>query len=267
MKRLIISMSVLFLLASFSPVPAFAGIDQISGLLSVQKELISTENEDPDTTKTDYVAELNKLGIAGRPESDNAAPYYQKAVELYVKEPEGLTVSTRSWPTELPAQEQALLRRWVQDNSQALEQLQLGSRKQYCWFKHTGQTLQMTEMPHLSTRRQLAFALRARAKLSAEDGNITSAVDDIVTLYKFGAHVADGPRSLVEKLVGIAIKSLSIRTAFNILDRNMTDGTLIKSLEEKFKQLVTEHSEPFDIRGEKILYTRTNRNRPKIPLL
>jgi len=260
-------MSVLFLLASFSIVPTFAGIDQISNLLSVQKELISTENEEPDTPKTDYVAELNKMGIAGRPESDNAAPYYQKAVELYVDKPEGLTVKTSSWPKEMPAQQHAMLKKWVQDNNRALEQIQLGSRKTYCWFKHTGQTLHQTEhqneMPHLSTKRDLAFALQARAMLSAEDGNITGAIDDIVTLYTFGAHVAAGPRLLVEKLVGIAIKNLSIRAAFNILDKRMVNAGTMKTLEDKFKQLVTDHSEPFDIRGEKFYLQEQIETDPK----
>jgi len=232
MKRLIISISVMFFLASFSLVPALA--------------------EESDTTQSNYVAELNKIGIAGRPESDNAAPYYQKAVELYVKEPEGLKVSTRSWPKEQPAQEQALLRKWIQDNNRALEQIQLGSRKPYCWFKHTGETLQKVEMPQLYTRRQLALALQARAKLQAEDGNITNALNDIVTLYTFGAHIADGPKFLVEKLVGIAIKTLPIRTAFNILDKKMVDASLMKSLEDRFKQLVTDYNEPFDIRSEKL---------------
>ena len=252
MKRLIISMAVLLLLASFSLAPTFAGIDQISDLLSVQKELISTENEEPDTTKINYVTELNKIGIAGRPESDNAAPYYEKAIELYVEKPESLKVSTRGWPKEMPAQQQAMLKKWVQNNNRALEQIQLGSKKTYCWFKHTGEKLQTTEMPHLSTKRQLAFALQARAMLSAEDGDITSATNDILTLYTFGAHVADGPKPLVEKLVGIAVKSLPIRVGFNILDKKMVDTNLMKSLEDKFKQLVTDYSEPFDIRGEKI---------------
>jgi len=255
MKRSIISMSVLLLLASFTIAPIFAGIDQISGLLSVQKELISTENEEPDTTKTNYVTELNKLGIAGRPESDNAAPYYEKAIELYVEKPESLTVKTSSWPKELPAQQQAMLKKWVQDNNRALEQIQLGSNKTYCWLKHTGQTLHQTEhqneMPNLSTKRDLAFALQARAMLSAEDGNITGAIDDIVTLYTFGAHVAAGPKPLIDKLVGIAVKSLSIKVSFNILDRKMVDANLMKNLEDKYKQLVTDYSEPFDIRGEK----------------
>lgn len=256
MKRLIISMAGLLLLASFSLAPVFAGIDQISDLLSVQKELISTENEEPDTTKINYVTELNKLGIAGRPESDNAAPYYEKAIELYVKHPEGLKVSTRSWPKEQPAQEHALLKKWVQDNNRALEQIQLGSKKTYCWFKHTGQTLHQpehqNEMPHLRTEKQLAYALQARAMLSAEDGNITSATNDILTLYTFGAHVANGPKILIEKLVGITIKSFSIKASFNLLDKKMVDTNLMKTLEDKFKQLVTNYSEPFDIRGEKI---------------
>jgi hypothetical protein len=263
MKRLIISMSVLLLLASFSLAPAFAGIDQISDLLSVQKELISTENEEPDTTKINYVTELNKIGIAGRPDSDNAAPFYQKAIEYYVKQPEGLKVSTRSWPKEQPAQQHAMLKKWVQDNKRALEQIQLGSQKAYCWFKHTGQTLHQTEMPHLSIERELAFALQARAMLSAEDGNINGAIDDIVTLYTFGAHVAAGPKTLVEKLVGIAIKALSIRTAFNVLDQKMVNADMMKSLEDKFKQLVTDYGEPFDIRGEKVCMQEQIETDPK----
>ena len=251
MKRLIISMSILFLLAPLCLAPAFAGIDQISDLLSVQKELISTENEESDTSKTNYVDELNKLGIAGRPESDNAAPYYLKAIELYVKEPEGLKVSPSSWPKEQPPKQHALLKKWVQDNNRALEQLQLGSQKPYCWFKYTGRTLHQTELPYLRTERQLAYALQSRAMLSAEDGNINGAIDDIVILYTFGAHVAAGPKILVEKLVGIAIKSLSIGTSFNFLDKRMVDAGMMKSLEDGFKQLVTDFSEPFDIRGEK----------------
>ncbi len=252
MKRLTISMSVLLLLASLGLSPTFAGIGQVSDLLSVQKELTSTENEESDTPKTDYVTELNKIGIAGRPESDNAAPYYEKAIELYVEKPESLKISTTDWPKEMTAQQQAMLKKWVQDNNKALEQIQLGSKKTYCWFKHTGQTLHQTEMPNLSTRRELAFALQARAMLSAEDGDITSAVNDTLTLYTFGVHVANGPKPLIEKLVGIAVKSLSIGTAFNILDKKMVDTNLMKNLEDKFKQLVTDYSEPFDMRGEKI---------------
>jgi hypothetical protein len=52
--------------------------------------------------------------------------------------------------------------------------------------------------------------------------------------------------------VGIAIKGLSARAGFNILDRKMLNTASMKSLEDQFKQLVTGYNEAFDIRGEKI---------------
>jgi len=205
-----------------------------------------------DRTDTiDYIAELNKIGIAGRPESDNAAPYYQKAIELLIKKPTDLTISTRTWPKEQPAQQQALLRKWVQDNSSALEQLQLGSQKSYCWFTQTDQKPQ-TEMPRLTPIRELAMALQARAMLQAEDDNVTNAVNDMVTLYKFGVHIAVGPKHLIEKLVGIGVKSFAISAAFNILDEKMIDTDSMKNLQNQLEQLSANYSEPFDVRGEKV---------------
>jgi len=199
---------------------------------------------------TDYIAELNKLGIAGRPESDNAAPYYQKAIELYVKKPTDLTISTRSWPKEQPAQEQAVLRKWVQDNNAALEQIQLGSQKSYCWFTQTDQKLQAN--PSLTKIRDLAMALQARAMLQAEDGGVSGAVNDIVTLYRFGAHIAEGPKLIIEKLVGIGVRSFAIRAAFNILSEKMVNADLMKNLQNQLGQLLTKQNEPFDFSGEKL---------------
>jgi hypothetical protein len=222
-------------------------------LITVTMTLLSTSlclaqgQADP----TDYIAELNKLGIAGRPESGNAAPYYQKAIELYVKKPTDLTISTRSWPKEQPMQQQAVLRKWVQDNNAALEQIQLGSQKSYCWFTQTDQKPQ-TEMPHLTPLKELAKALQARAMLQAEDGGVSGAVNDIVTLYRFGAHIAEGPKLIIEKLVGINVKSFAISAAFNILDEKMIAADLMKSLQNQLEQLCPKQNEPFDIRGEKI---------------
>ena len=249
MKRLIISISVLMVLASSNIEPTFAQTNeqQVPYLPAAPNELTSTENEEITISKN-YVDELNKLGIAGRSESDNAAPFYQKAMELYVKEPEGLKVTIGGWPKELPAQEQA--RKWVKDNNTALEQLQLGSQKSYCFFKHTGEKLQV-DMPYLPAIRELAYTLQARVIIQAEEGNINSAINDIVTLYKYGSHVAAGPKPLVEKQEGWSVKSLSITAAFNILEKEMLDASMMKDLQDKLEQVYTEYDEPFDIRYEK----------------
>ncbi|MHC4586931.1 MAG: redoxin domain-containing protein [Planctomycetota bacterium] len=218
----------------------------LPGNKSMQK---STENE-VETPTNKFVNELNEIAIAGRPERDNAAPYYLKAIELYIKEPDALNGKTRKLPDELTAQEHTLLRKWVQDNSRAIEQLQLGGDKPYCWFTQTGPTLDIN--PHLREIIELAFVLQARAMLHAENRNINSVINDIDKLYKFGAHVASGPNLTEEKMVGIAVKGLAIRDAFNILDRKLVSTALMKSLEDKFKQLATNYNEAFDIRGDKI---------------
>jgi cytochrome c biogenesis protein CcmG/thiol:disulfide interchange protein DsbE len=218
----------------------------LPGNKSMQK---STENEVEIPTNK-FVNELNEIAIAGRPERDNAAPYYLKAIELYIKEPDALNGKTRKLPDELTAQEHTLLRKWVQDNSRAIEQLQLGGDKPYCWFTQTGPTLDIN--PHLREIIELAFVLQARAMLHAENRNINSVINDIDKLYKFGAHVASGPNLTEEKMVGIAVKGLAIRDAFNILDRKLVSTALMKSLEDKFKQLATNYNEAFDIRGDKI---------------
>jgi cytochrome c biogenesis protein CcmG/thiol:disulfide interchange protein DsbE len=209
-----------------------------------------TVNTEAEIPPNKYINELNEIGIAGRPESDNAAPYYQKAIELYVKEPDALNGKSRRLPDELTAQEQTLLRKWVQDNSRSLEQLQLGSNKPYCWFTQTGPTLDVN--PNLKEIIELAFVLKARAMLQAENGNINSVINDIDKLYKFGAHVASGPNLTEEKMVGIAVKGLAIRAGFNILDRKKLDTAMMKSLEDRFKQLAADYNKEFDIRGDKI---------------
>jgi len=200
---------------------------------------------------TDYVTELNRIGIAGRPESLNAAPYYEAAMKSYVEQPTALRALTWTWPSELDAQEQASLRNWVQANNQALEQLQLASQKTYCWFKHTGEKLQ-TDMPRLKPIRELARALQARAMLRAEQGDITAALDDVVTIYKIGAQVAAGPKAMVEKLVGIGVKALAVKAAFTTLSQKTLDANLMKSVQDELEQLSKDGSQPFDVRGEKM---------------
>ncbi|GAH84903.1 unnamed protein product, partial [marine sediment metagenome] len=90
--------------------------------------------------KVDYVAKTNELARAGRDETLNAAPFYQKAFDLYVERPVELmpTLSRRPrpvWIDELSNKEQSLLRQWVQSNSQALSQLEMGTKKPYYWLQ------------------------------------------------------------------------------------------------------------------------------------
>ncbi|MHC4120923.1 MAG: hypothetical protein ACYSWO_25815 [Planctomycetota bacterium] len=205
--------------------------------------------------KIDCVAKINELAKAGRDESLNAAPFYQKAIELCVEQPkEVIAINNSAWPADLSAKEQSVLKQWVQSNCEALWQLELGAKKPYYWAERSSEdgSAMGTLMPGLSEFRQLAFALRWRMKLHAAEGNIDKAVADIITCYRFGLHQT-GPKVLVEQLVGIALRSIAIQTAFAILDRTKPDGDLLPTLQSQIEQLSASEGYMLDMRGEKFV--------------
>lgn len=207
--------------------------------------------------KVDYVAKINELARAGRDETLNAAPFYQKAIDLYVESGEELTktLSRRPrpvWTDELSDKEQSLLKQWVQSNFEALSQLELGTKKPYYWLQKSSPdgTVMGVLMPGLAKFRQLGRAITWRAKLNAAQGNIDKAVADVITSYRFGLHQMR-PKFLVEHLVGIAIRALAVRTAFEILDRTEMGQASMKSLQRQIEQLSTDESYIPDMRAEK----------------
>jgi len=203
----------------------------------------------------DYVAELNKLGMAGRSENLNAAPFYQKAIELYVEgSQEQKDLARKGWPADFPAREQQLLREWVQSSSQALSQLELGSKKPYCWFQLSSPdgTIMTVLTPDLADYKNLGRAITVRARFSAAEGNIDKALTDVVTCYRCGMHrQMGGPKILVEQLVGIAVRALAVQTAFDILDRTKVNKDLLAALQRQMEGLSTDESYIPDFRSEK----------------
>jgi len=210
--------------------------------------------------KVDYVAKINELARAGRDETLNAAAYYQKAIDLYVEMPRELQPLQRNrrglwglWPADLPAREQLVPKQWVQSNSEALSQLELGTKKPYYWLQKSSPdgTAMEIQLPELHEFRELGRAITWRAKLTAAEGNIDKAVADIITCYRFGLHVTDAP-FLVEQLVGISIRALALGNTFKILDRTEMGQASMKSLQRQIEQLSTDESYIPDMRAEKV---------------
>ncbi len=207
--------------------------------------------------KVDYVAKINELGKAGRDENLNAAPFYQKAIDLCVERGQELQRALNrrrrpAWPAELSAREQSLLKEWVQSNSQALSQLELGAKKPYYWLQKSSPdgTVMAVQIPELAKFRQLGRAITWRAKLTAAQGNVDKAVADIVTCYRFGLHMSSEPL-LIKQLVGIAIRALALENTFKILDRTEMGQASMKSLQSQIEQLSTDESYIQDMRAGK----------------
>ena len=85
----------------------------------------------------DYVAKLNAFHALAKPVKDNAWPYYERAMRLFVEPNE--TVQQASWfksfkPPEEPLtpQNRKALDDWVAVNSLAWLQLEFAAAQEYC---------------------------------------------------------------------------------------------------------------------------------------
>ena len=204
--------------------------------------------------KTNYVTKLNELGRLANPD-DNAEPYYTKAAGLCVIQPSQLDeVDKNAWPGELNAEQQEILKHWIQQNDSALTQLKKGTKKPYYCPNYRGDYMMEVDLVlHLHKYKSLAHAFLWRAKTEAVKGNLDTAIDDILTCYRFGEHFTLGPRTLIEQLLGIAIERLALNSGFSILDRAQVDTAVIKYLQNELELLSTNQNPYIDLRAEKLM--------------
>ena len=208
--------------------------------------------EEVPNPKVDYVAKLNELAKAGRPEELNAAPYYKKAFELFVKQPEQLKkINRRILPTDLSARQRKILQTWVQQNAQALKHLKKGTQKPHHWHKYHGDSMAGIVGLQLQQAKMLAIALCSRAKLEAVKGDYEDAFSDLLACYRFGTHFT-GTKTIIEQLVGTAIRALAVDTSFQILDKQKSAANVLEDLQEQLQMTSSQQECVFDFTAEKL---------------
>jgi len=106
-------------------------------------------------------------------------------------------------------------------------------------------------MPKLSGFRRLAFALRSRAQLRAEQGRYEDAFDDMKSCYRLGQHIG-GDKTLIEQLVGIAIEALSVRTIRDIVGEYEIDSTILADFQRNFEQIIADENFAVSLEAEKL---------------
>lgn len=204
---------------------------------------------------TDYVAELNRIVRPAVDESLNAAPLYRKAAELYEKLPEDSAKLLSKKRNEVTPEEKQLIEKVIADNQQAFELIIAGTHKPYYWRKYSNRKQEFGMMgillPHLSEFRKLAHALRWRAWLKAEQGRYEDTFDDVKTCYKFGQHLKDGA-TLIEQLVGIAIRALSVGTIRDILSEYQIDSATLAELQQDLERIIAKEDFVVSVKFEKL---------------
>lgn len=204
--------------------------------------------------KTDYLAQFVELSKpANYDPNNNAAIHYRKAFELSVDKPEQLSDSdVKAWPTDLPEEKQILLQNWISSNSAALEQIELGTQRPYYWPEYKGNSMFAVALSSLREVRNLSYAICARSRFNAIEGNLKASLSDMLLCYRFCRHFT-GRKSLVEQLVGIAGSQLAIKSVFRILDETTPDPNLLKYYQQEFTELFNEQSFVIDFTAEKLV--------------
>jgi len=204
---------------------------------------------------TDYVAELNRIVRPIADETQNAAPLYHKAAELYEKVPEDVSKLLGNKYREAVAEEKQLVEKWLNENKETLELVISGAQKPYYWRmygnKRYPDVMMAILMPSLADFRNLARVLLWRAHLHAEQGRYEDAFGDIKCCYRFGQHLR-GDKSLIEQLVGMAIEAFAAQTLRDILSEHRIDSPVLAELQQGFEKMIADEDCTVSFKFEKL---------------
>ena len=204
------------------------------------------------TISVDYFAKLNDYARPVADESLNAAPYYRKATELYIR-PSDMDLKNARKRAEVPSgrkrkkpsrqeamelmilanlakspagpvkpAERQLLNKWIQANLPAIEQLYLGTAKPHCWFRYGVHSEAKESMlihallPYVGRLREITNALRWQMQFSAEKGDWDSVIADLRSAKKLARHFMHGP-FLIEQVVGISVDTQANKQLIHLL--------------------------------------------------
>ena len=205
----------------------------------------------PVITK-DYIAEFNNLVRPVADESMNAAPLYNKAIEVFEELPEDISEALGKKYYEVTEEDKQLIGKWLTDNEQVLKQVIAGTQKPYYWQHYEGEEMLSVLLPYLTGFRKLAYSLRWRIQLRAEKGRYEDAFSDIKTCYRFGRHVKGTKLVLVEQLIGIAIEAIAVGNLRSILSEHQIDATTLAGLQTDFEQMLASEDFAMSFEGEKM---------------
>jgi membrane protease YdiL (CAAX protease family) len=203
---------------------------------------------------TDCVAQMTEA--ARPPEYDpntDARDWYERGFRAAVKMPEMLGQYRRGFPVTWPEEAFAQVRRWVAANEEALEYMAQGARKPSYWPVYAGNSAMLAGMPHSTGARDLAFALDARMKLRAFDGQDDLLIADMATLYRFACHFG-GVKVLSHQLVGVSIRSLMIGTIRGILASESLEPQTLAAIQQQLEQLGDRDRNTLDFTHERLVW-------------
>jgi D-alanyl-D-alanine dipeptidase len=207
---------------------------------------------------TDYLTQFNSLVRPVADESQNAAPLYEKAVQLFgeSRDYNDIKQIVGKKYDEVTPQEKERLEKWIAGNREIFDLAIEGSARPYYWqayyVNNPNQGMLGILMPSLAEFRNIARLLTWRAQLSAQQGRYEDSFNDLTACYRFGRHLRQGNITLVEQLVGIAIEALSVQAIRNILGSYEIDTAILAALQQDMEQAIAGENFAVNFAAEKL---------------
>jgi len=200
----------------------------------------------------DYIAEFNLMVRPVADESLNAATLYNKAIAVFEELPEDISKALGKRYYESTEEDKQLIGKWLTDNDEVLELVTAGTKRPYYWQHYEGEEMLSVLLPWFAGYRKLAFSLRWRSRLHAENGRYEEAISDIKTCYLFGRHIKGTKLVLIEQLVGIAIEAIAVENLRDILSEHQIDAAVLATVQKDFEQILASEDFTMSFEGEKM---------------
>lgn len=211
--------------------------------------------KDRINVKINYVAKYNEISKpAGCDPNDNAAPYYQEALDLIAVVPDIKDLSQK-WPGDMNDVELEKAKDLTESSSQIIEFLTEASQKPYYWIERRAKDNNLLEimLPDLKEVMFCIKLLTLQAKLKAYQGQTEPALELISASYKIGTHF--GPqKTLIEQLVGIGCSTAALNAGFQILDKTEINPKLLENFQHQIEELSHTRDPIISFNAERMMF-------------
>ena len=203
---------------------------------------------------TDYIAQFNHLVRPPAAEALNAAPFYIRAAEMVNEPPDDVAELLKSKHHDLTAEQKQRLTAWFAEKREIFDLVAEGALKPYYWRTYEGeQGMISVLLPYVSRYRHLMRALGHRAAFLADEGRYDDALAIVQTCYRYGRHLRDGSKSMVEQLGGMAAQEVATTALLNILSRHRLKPAQLAQLQRGLEQLFEDEDFRLNVAGEKLI--------------
>ncbi|MHC4528039.1 MAG: hypothetical protein ACYS29_09195 [Planctomycetota bacterium] len=219
----------------------------------------------------DYVAVFNQMSRPEILDQDNAWPYYEKAIELYVEPNDNTKELPAFWNFSAPENkdfsslseaEQSVLREWVEKNEAAWKQVVEAALKPYLWRQYEVGSRNKDKwtmgilMPHLKLIRGLTRLGIWRARIEMEKGQVRQALHDCLIVARIGVHWQQR-KTLIEYLTGLGVsKAAHEEILIAVVSEDLSDADL-RHLHQQLSQMYPQSFPLVDMESDRLMLLDT----------